>query len=221
MRTVAFTRVRDDEQKLETWLSYYSRYFDDLHVMGCNIKPGIIEEMSKKYNFGSTLTEVQLHSVASLEVMSNKQIELLKDHEWVFYSDMDEIVMADPEKYRDLRDFMNISQEKQTYCEGYWLYKAAGEKDMDWTKPILTQRHSWWKDSSGSYNKPLLSRVESKWVHGFHYLREDPEHDPKTIADTGLYLLHLKQVNEYNDDNHWQDTGGLKTPIPEKFRGIV
>jgi hypothetical protein len=221
---LAFTRYTDGmgftkhKELLETWLKYYSQYFDKLVVFG-HQDTGIPTDLKEKYEFDYVHTEVEMHSVASLYFLTEKQTEFLKDYEWVLYTDMDEIVIADPRKYKDLKDFMDKSDEKQTYCEGYELYKGQDERPIDRWKPIMPQRKYWWRSVNGSYNKPALSRTPSKWVHGFHSLEGETADFAKGHKDTGLYLIHMRHVDEQFDLTSKTNEGGIAEEMPDYMKG--
>jgi hypothetical protein len=221
MKTLAFTRFRDKPELLETWLKYYSKYFDELCVFGHRAR-GFPIQLAQKYVFTYENTQLDLHGIPSLEFLSTKQVEFLKNHTWVFYSDMDEIVIADPLKYKDLKDYMLKSEEKQPFCEGFELFRieVEGEGPIDRSKPILQQRKHWWKSVNGSYNKNTLSKIPSHWVHGFHYLQEMYPNDVKKICNTGLYLIHLKHVDDKQTLDGVTEEGGTATFIPEEIRRI-
>lgn len=223
MRTLAYTRIYDSTEMLETWLKYYSRYFDDLCVFGHRAKPGLVNELLNKYKFTYEETQFELHSLESLEFLKSKQVEFLENHDWVLYTDMDELVVADPRKYKDLKDFMRRSKQKQTYCEGYELYRIEelGERPIERWRPYLRQRKYWWKATNGSYNKPILSRVPSKWVHGFHSLEGETSEFTKSHHDTGIYLIHLRHVDERGSLETKSSEGGLAEIIPEWIKDML
>lgn len=221
-RKAAFTRVLDDKEKLELWLSYYSKYFEDLYVIGYGTI-GNFAELNNKYPF--TFTQMArdstatggMHSYNSLYTMKSKQRELLKNHEWVLYSDCDEFILVDYTQYKDLKDFMMRSREQQTFCEGYEIYQTDDEAGIDYTKPILVQRKYWWRDANGSYNKPLLSRIESDWTFGFHKLAHMTDEEVISIEKTGLYLIHLNKVNKKNTE----ETQFRKSEIPKELKWLL
>lgn len=229
MSSVAFTRFFNNENLLRNWLKYYSRYFDKLIVLGCELsdptryilpdhsRPAYdnISELLKEYSVEYTDTNHPIYSTQMYQTIFDKQKELFNDFEWVFYSDMDEIVVADPDKFKDLNDFMDKCLVEQTFCEGYNVFRHPNEEVMDWSKPILEQRGHWGKHHNGSYNKPCLSKIPTEWVEGFHYVKWMYPDDVKSIENTGLYLFHLKGINQIGAD---LDSLPL-VEIPSKFKG--
>lgn len=196
VKSAAMVRVKDDKIRFGLWLSYYSKYFDDLYVFSCGTPDGFFDEFHEKYKFTVIVVEDEIYGLGSHDAVFKKQEELIKENDWTLYTDMDEYVIPDPEVYKDLKDYMLKSRVKQPYCEGFEVFKSAGENDIDWSQPILQQRKKWVKDATGSYNKPALSKIKSDWVLGFHKLSDMADTDVKLIDNTGLYLAHVKHIND-------------------------
>ena len=195
MRTAAMVRIFNDMRKLEMWLSYYSKYFDDLYVFACLTEAGATDALAKKYKF-ELIGAPEMYSIPAHVQVWEKQVELLGDHDWVLYADSDEYVIP-TKRYKDLRDFMEQNKEQQTHCMGYEVFMDDGEKLIDYGKPpVLKQRKYWYGDITGSYNKPALSRIKSNWVVGFHKLQEMSDMEVKEVKRTNLYLVHLKHIDE-------------------------
>ena len=51
VKTATIVRICDGVGSLGLWLSYYSKYFDDLYVVACNSTDGIFDELKNKYTF--------------------------------------------------------------------------------------------------------------------------------------------------------------------------
>jgi len=233
MKNAAMTRIFRCEIFLEMWLKYYSRYFEDLFVFAGTYNgnaPGTFEALKEKYPFTYIDLKDEFYNMNSHQKVFEKQRELLVDHEWVLYSDSDEIIVADPEKYDGLRHFMSKCDLAQTYCEGFEVYQEDDENPILYDQPILMQRKWWCKDDTASYNKPALSRIPTDWGEGFHYIKGH-EQDVKDVKDTGLYLLHLKYLDpmrEFDYPRHHTGTHGdigrykvNRQPIPEKIRKLL
>jgi hypothetical protein len=62
------------------------------------------------------------------------------------------------------------------------------EPPLDWSRPILEQRHYWFHN--WAYSKPILATEPCDWFPGFH-ARRDGEYNP----DDRLYLLHLHRMD--------------------------
>lgn len=225
LKRSAMVRVHADKVMLKLWLKYYSRFFDDIHVLGCETPGGTFDELAKEFQFGLTIIPNHIHSMTAHEIVFKTQRYCLENgSEWFLYADLDEFVVADPDKYKDLGDFMDRSLDKQTYCVGYNVLQAPSEGPLNYEEPILRQRSIWNHDPSGSYNKPALSRVPTEWVEGFHMHQGELVDFCKELKDTGLYLLHFKWADLSHGGSFPIGGGGMSSsvdePIPEKLRDI-
>lgn len=201
MPNAAFTMVQNDMVILDLWTSYYSKYFDTLLVLGNGTKEEYGEHMDfLKTKYGIIYERLPAmwgesdflgNSELTIIKIKEKQKELLETHEWVLYSDCDEYVVADPKKYKDLKDFMQKYNGDKVYCEGMDVYQEEGQGAIDYSKPYLAQRGWWYKNRD--YNKPLLAKVPLNWAPGCHSEEGGPAgNESRAIANTGLFLLHLK-----------------------------
>ena len=203
MKKAVFTAVKQDVY-LETWLKYYSRFFEDIYVI--NTDPGtpdeIIMKAKEKYKFTvitdypnpSYLMEIDRGQVKEF------QKKLLEKYDWVVFAHADEFIVPDPAKYKDLSDYIDKCTKDYVFCSGYNVLQMWEEKDgepnepmLDLSKPILPQRKYWWYEFG--YNKPLISRVPLNWSLGFHKVDEISDSDLHNARDVNLYLFHLKQAD--------------------------
>src|SRR3990167_1198053 len=210
MPNAAFTLVQNDMVILKLWCSYYSKYFEKLYVIGNDTKDGYgdLKGLKQEFNINYERIPFAGNSDETLSIVKNKQKELLKEYEWVLYSDCDEFIVADPKLYKDLKVFMSAYPNDKVYCEGYNILQMDDENKIDYTKPYLMQRTYWAKDID--YNKPLLSKVPLNWAPGCHREMEIPDTDGKKMTKTGLYLLHLKYADLSAED---RDLGPIITNV--------
>ena len=233
MHSAAFTLVQNDMVILELWLKYYSKYFDDLYVIGIGTKDeyGELQTLRKKYNFEFERVNYAGNSDYTLPLCKDKQKKLLENHDWVLYSDCDEFIVADPTKYKDLKDFVEKCDKDKVPCEGFNILHVEGESPIDFSQPYLSQRKYWAKDMD--YNKCLLSKVPLNWNVGCHKEMDVDDSVSKAYANTGLFLLHLKYADlnpRSNRDFGPTITGifhakieegmKIKQEIPEKIRRL-
>lgn len=215
------TRFAYNKTMAEVWLKYYSKYFDDLIIFVCGYEnyDGYKElsTVDKKYKY-ETIGGSDIYSLDTHYMVFKKQKELVESYDWVIYTDLDEIVIPSS-YYKDLRDYMLKSKKKQTFCAGYEVFMDDSEVPIDYGRPpILKQRKYWYKDETGSYNKPALSRVASDWAMGFHKIRDMGDEDVRRISKTGLYLVHLKHIN---NNEVIKDNKDRKESIPYFIRRAV
>ena len=98
MSTAVFTMVHNEDVFLPYWLSYYSQYDFDLHVVDHDSTDGSIEAAQEHFDF--TLRHIHHPSVfdpghqrAVAQVMTE---DLLEAYDVAIFSDADEFVVADP-----------------------------------------------------------------------------------------------------------------------------
>lgn len=205
IKKAVFTVWFNDLVILDVWLKYYSKHFDKLVVINDQTKDIYlpeIEKRKKQYNLEFIRGEEMMNVERANNKIEQVQSELLKDYEWVLFTNCDEIVVPDP-KYT----FDRLIEEKnQDYisCEAYEVIEV-GESPIDFTQALLKQRTYWLKNPS--MNKTLLSRIPLKWREGQHSLLGTEAEDSKEIADTGLYLIHLRHFNLSSELNNPRDFG--------------
>jgi len=232
--SVAFTTVYNDMVILEFWCKYYSRYFDELVVLCYGTKEiynDKLAEFGEKYRLRTVRFEViEQEPIVATRTIREKQCELLENHEWVLRADCDEIVATRPDKYKDLKDFMEKCKKDWVWSVAYEILQEDDEPWLDYSKPILRQRRSWLKNPA--MNKVLISRVPLSWNDGQHQIEETKNIPITTMKNYGLYLLHFKHADYgapnrdlvpnlrpkfvYVEEN-WEHRG----PIPEELRDLL
>lgn len=239
-----FTSVKKDKY-FPVWIKYYSQFFRHIFVIDNepDIEDPFIKEASEKYQF--TVIKDYPNPEYDLQkwnsVIRDTQRALLEKYKWVLYTDADEIVVPDPEKYKDLGEYINKCNKDFVFCSGYnvlQMYnepestdKELNEPPLDLSLPILKQRKFWWYEYG--YNKPLLSRVPLNWKHGMHSIEEVEDKDLPILNDPDLILFHLKQadweifhtriggdVSNGKGPEWFYKSHDAKELIPEKFKEV-
>lgn len=191
-RSCIFTFVKNEKVFLLIWLRYYSKFFnkEDIYVLDHDSNDGSIEDCRKHYGFNVIPLHWEFYDdIWRAKMVCSKQIELLQSYEYVLYSDADEIIIPDPEKYRDLKHYISNLDKDYVSCVGYHLiHIREKEASIDLSKSILRQRSYWYADAH--YNKPLLARVPLKWYTGFHSASNCGDN-----VDKNLWLLHLHKMD--------------------------
>ena len=126
--------------------------------------------------------------------VSTLAASLLTYYDWVLYTDVDELLLADPGAFRDLPSFCASVQGADTVTAiGFDVQHLPDlEPALDATRPFGQQRG--WARFTSAMCKPVLTRQALAWAPGFH-CSEHP------LAFDRLYLFHL----------HWADlTLGLE-----------
>ena len=107
---------------------------------------------------------------------------LLDQYESVMYTDVDELLVADPRRFRGLIDLSATTGADVLNAFGSNILEVAGEAPLDGARPITTQRR--WLRPASSICKPVLIRRRVRWLPGFHYADAASRFD-------GLYLFHI------------------------------
>jgi len=183
----AFTYCIGTEKYMGLWKNHYSKYYDHIEIMLDDTPPG--DNIYEKFHFITPELE-------------KKQSELLKEYNVVSYMEVDEFLIADPDKYKDLREYIDKFQDQKedmATATGFNVVETPGELPIDWDKPILSQRKYWTK--SKFYSKCAMSRVMNGWKDGM----ANPS-GGKPEADPDLYLVHMK----YADSGEYFKRGRMR-----------
>jgi hypothetical protein len=208
-----FTKVYNEPRFFPVWLDYYSRWFEpqDIHVLHA-LKPNRCEFddwMPGAEFMYYPMGEPGPHDMYldSVRVM-REQRRLLEHYEKVIYTDVDEILYSPvglaecvrqwPGGVACAKGFEVVHQwhkystgplEPSRLTNAVGPYQETPEARLDWSRPLLAQRH-WWYHSR-TYSKPLLTSVPVDWEPGFHRVRGSAVN---TISDD-LILLHLHKID--------------------------
>jgi len=108
---------------------------------------------------------------------------LLKYFDAVVYTDVDEMLVADPARFKSLPDLAARTTHDVTTAFGMNVVHCVGqEPPLDFAAPLLAQRG--WAVPTSSMMKPLLIRRPVRWVAGFHTANAP-------YAFDGLFNFHL------------------------------
>ena len=235
MRTVVFSFVQNDMALLELWLSYYRRHFDDLKIYCFNTKEKYIPRLNRlkkkykmEYEFLEEFKGDKIDGTPSvfLGFVREKQIELLREYDWVLVCNLDEIIVPKRGMFEELMR-RRLEEWVAIPSEGYEVIQTKREKPIDYNKSYFKQRKYWIKNNN--YNKILLSRIPILWSAGLHKIDTMTDEESKNIKNTPLYLVHLKHADleakrdfgpyraslDPNIVEHW---GKYKKPIPKQIR---
>ncbi|MCB8882465.1 glycosyltransferase family 2 protein [Acidisoma cellulosilytica] len=118
------------------------------------------------------------------KLISDFAAELLGRYDCVLYTDIDEILVADPRYHRNLADAARAMRGPVMHAIGLEVWHLAkDEPAIDLARPISDQRSWVWFNSA--LCKPNLIREPMRWVPGFHSV-------DAPLAFDKLYLFHLR-----------------------------
>lgn len=188
MRVAVVTFVYNETVNLPIWRRYYGGVLGDrqLFVIDHGSTDGStsdLGEISKLY-----FAREELDEYKRCVFMASFQKSLLEYFDIVIYTDCDEIIVPDPDRYRDLADYLDRMPFDHVAPIGLNVQHMIDQEiPLDLQEPILSQRRFVWFSSSES--KPLISKVPLVWEAGFHGCNR-----PLNI-DRDLFLFHLKRMD--------------------------
>jgi len=241
LKIAVYTMVKNEPIMLPLWLKYYSRYFDDLYVFNNNTSDGSVGRAHKKFKFTEyKVTEDVGFKLGAMVKMGKEGQKKIFDmgYDIVIFAESDEFILADPNKYSGLDEFVLGMKEDYVYATGREVFQRDEEKAIDWDKPILAQRSIWWPHPS--YHKPTISKVLLDWADGFHYLESEVEiaskiglglgEHIKEIACPDVFMVHLQKIDWdafcgrgrfRKDKAHFHIGMNEKMKIPEKWKKVL
>jgi len=166
MKRIAVTFEHDHSDMTGIWKDYYSKYLD--------IKIVKIGDILRR-DWGATYS-----------LLNSLQEELFKEYDLILFADIDEIVVANPEKYKDLGEYLDRVKESAVRCVGYNVLQMVGDKPIDLSKPILSQRTHWSRDEM--YDKCVIITKPQVYLSN-HRVKGT------TLLDADLIMLHLRDID--------------------------
>ena len=201
------TVVRDEAVMLPRWVKHYSAQCggpERLVVVDDNTGDGSTD--------GLPCPVIRLPqrahpdwAMARLRLVNALATSLLQAFDAVVFADADEFLVADPNKYADLRELVADRPDVQAIgAIGVNVVHRVGvEPPLDPDQPVLQQRRT------GKFVqkmcKPAIKRSTDHWASGSHGIRVPYEVDPD------LYLFHLK----FADRDHLAATAAHRQALTE------
>lgn len=206
------TISHNEKQLLPIWVRYYSRHFNatDIFIIDHKTSDGSIEAFRMNgFHFlkmqGSDANYLMPVRFRSLFVKSQVDLLLRAGYSSVLFTDVDELVAANPIMYpRGLRGFLDLfvkSKNEYFRFSGYELCHLAfgngsietQEPPLDWSRSILTQRGYYVRDRT--YDKPLLVKVPVSWKPGFHKLANIKRDKMVPNDEHNVVMFHLRSMS--------------------------
>ncbi len=113
---------------------------------------------------------------------------LLNWYEAVIYTDVDELLVADPVVHRSLVGLASgLGPDAVVTAVGFDVIHVPDEEPaLDWGRPVTLQRD--WLRTSSAMCKPVLIRRRVAWAPGFHCIDDVPRFGP-------VFLFHLRYAD--------------------------
>ena len=210
-RVAALTCVRNDTLFLERWVKYYGSQFgyQNLYVFidGFDQK---IPALPTEINI-IRIPHVPLERVAAMrrraKTVSNLAKSIFPYYEAVIALDVDEFLLPDPEKYKNLSTFISENYGRRKTISGLGLDVAQHRKfedKLNKSMPFLGQRR--FAQISTRYTKPALAFKPITWGSGFHRVKG---HNFHILPD--FYLFHFGMVDKDLSIGKTEDKDRLQT----------
>lgn len=187
MRVAAVTMVWNEKHFLPVWRRHYARQVGEAN---CYVIDHGSDDGSTT-NLGSAscllLPRSPLEEVKRSSLVSSLCNGLLNYYDAVIYSDVDELLVADPLVASDLTEFASISTESVVTSVGLnVMHSPEIEPEINPNLLVSLQRSSLWFVSSMC--KPLMVKKPVRWQPGFHSC------DARIVFGP-LYNFHLRRYD--------------------------
>jgi len=155
----------------------------------------------------------------------------LKEYDLVMFADCDEFVVPNPERYKDLSDYLDGWKYDIAHTFGQGVMEMPDDDPFDHSLLVTQQRKYWYRDRN--YDKPIITRTPVKYRYGFHKCDTRVSH-----PDHDLILFHLRDADFINLDKYcpqrnprnfrnipnimsYEQRLAICKPIPEKYIGLI
>jgi hypothetical protein len=176
------TMVYNEPDFLPVWARHYAEAVGESHcyVIDHGSDDGSVAACG--FQHVAELPRSALDETWRAALVSHFCGDLLARYDAVAYTDVDELLVADPRYFSDLAAFADASDIDVLTAFGTNMLEVAGEAPLELARPISAQRR--WTRPFSSLCKPVLTRRAIQWSPGFH------------TADAasrfgGLYLFHI------------------------------
>jgi hypothetical protein len=174
---------------LRRWLRYYGGQLgaENLLVVDHGSDDGSTDKIAPASRI--RLPRTPFDDGKRADLISELASGLLRYYDVVMYTDTDEMLVADPDRFTSLKDYVSEIQTDAVRATGFEVFHNLDrENALDDSLPILSQRN--FAQFSSAYCKPLIHRSPVHWRPGFHACNK---HAP---ADPSLLLFHLRSVDQ-------------------------
>jgi len=168
-----FTLQHDEDFFLPIWIKYYRQHFnpEDMYILAHNPTELSEKILKESESIGINVERLYTYEIFDHDWLNDTvhstRIKLLKDYEYVIYTDCDEIIFP---VGKSLKEFMDEAHEDAYRCFGFNVIEnnIARENRMD---------------------KTLISKIPLIYGYGYH------DSIPSFPISENLNLYHLHKLN--------------------------
>ena len=192
-RVVVMTLARDEAELLPRWLAYYGSQvgYDNLVVLDDGTVDGTTDDLPcLRYRLPPGPWKAPW-AKTRLRLVNGLAAGLLAVNDVVIYTDVDEIIVPDPDRHPDLRAYLAA----RTECAAIAplavevVHHVGSEPPLDPSRGLLEQRG--FAKYSPAMCKPMVRwGGGGRWSHAFHASATPFPVDPE------LWMFHLKFADE-------------------------
>ena len=187
MNVAAVTMNFNEDFFLPGWIAHYSREvgLDNCFIVDHGSSDGIVRSAN---GAGRLLLKRSPMNDRKRTAFIGKLVEaMLYWYDAVIYSDTDEFLVADPERYKGIVDLCQSEDFDALTAIGMnVVHDVDCEAPFDTCTPALLQRR--WLRPTYALCKPILVKRPTTWRPGFHI----SDHQ---LQFSHLYLFHLHHVD--------------------------
>lgn len=204
MNIAVFGLFRNEKYLFPIWYKYYSEQvgsenvyiYDDCTIDGTfdNFDLKNYEKLDLKRRFSVETKRLGVGDYNTLwNFIVQKYIELLEKYDYVINADADDFIVANPEKYKNLKELLKDRNSDWFRCKAYEVLQLKNEKKIDWSKKILKQRTQWIRVSNLDKTSVTKIRLDfnGEWTVGNHYVYKKQNES----AFDDLLLIHLHRID--------------------------
>lgn len=183
MRVAALTMSYNEPVWARVWARHYARQVgaENCFLMDHGTDDGSADGLEVNVE---RLARSALDEDERAARVSARAAALLETYDAVVHTDVDELVVADPRRFRDLRAFAASRPVDVVTAVGLDVQHVAPEEGaLDPSRPIGPQRG--WVRFSAAMCKPVFVRRAVRWAPGFHSC-------DAVVRTSGLFLFHLR-----------------------------
>lgn len=188
MPIAAVTFVYNEIVNLPIWVKYYGSNFgyENLFIIDRSSDDGSTEGLGAVNVV--KIPRPAFDEDAKTNLMSSFHSALTSCYDCVVITDADEILVPDPDKYKNLAEYISTLDGNYVNAIGVDVtHLITEEPPLDPQRPILSQRRF------GRFHAPeckhLISKIPIRWMPGLHASNKPPRFDPE------LLLFHLKLMD--------------------------